>query len=156
VRRPSLVAASVLGGIWLLPAPSAWAEWGPGHLLSGSAGAGTFLGFAWSASSEVVVADRLALGANAVYVPGSGGDPGEVAILPSVSIGSRRSLPSATYVTVSLLRGSSGSFGALGLGYERRLRGPMRIFGEAGAFGGVGEEDGAISPYALVGVRWRF
>jgi hypothetical protein len=158
--RSVLVAASVLSWALSLPARAVGAEWGPGGFLSGgSAGVGTYFGFVWEASAEVVVADRLALGAKAVYVPGWGGGSGEAAILPSVSIGTRRSLPSAAYFTFSYVAGSSGDAfaGTLGLGYERTLLDRMRVFGEAGVFGGFSEEGGgAVLPYLLVGVRWRF
>ena len=157
--RSVLVATFFLSWGLSLPARAAGAEWGPGGFLSGSASVGTYFGFVWEASAEVVVADRLALGAKAVYVHGWGGGSGEAAILPSLSIGTRRSLPSAAYFTFSYVPGLSGDAfaGTLGLGYERTVLDRVRVFGEAGVFGAFSEEGGGVAaPYLLVGVRWRF
>jgi hypothetical protein len=98
------------------------------------------------------VADRLAIGARAVYFPGA-----EVEVLPSVTLGSPRSRPSAGYVTLAWVPGSSrrAFAGTLGLGYERALPIGIRVYGEAGVFAGASDEMALAAPYLLVGVRLR-
>jgi hypothetical protein len=153
--RSVIVAASVL--LWGLSLPArAGGEWGGGpDFVAGAVGAGTYFGLVYEGSAEVVVADQLAVGAKAVYFPGWGGES-ELAVLPSVSIGSPRSLPSAGYFVLAGTRSSSGFGGTLGLGYERALPNRMRVYGEAGVFAAGGREMGFVGPYVLVGVRWRF
>ena len=157
--RSVVVAASVLFWGLSLPASAGGGERGGGRpaILSGAVGLGTYFGFVYEASAEVVVADRLAVGAKVVYFPGWGGE-GELGVLPSVSLGTPRSLPSAAYFILACTPiSSSGSFGGtLGLGYERALPNRMRVFGEAGVVAAVGKEGGGALPYLLVGVRWRF
>jgi hypothetical protein len=155
--RSVIVAGSVLLWGLSLPARAGGGEWGGGELLSGAVGLGTYYGLVYEASAEVVVADRVAIGAKAVYLPGWEGE-GELGVLPSVSLGTPRSLPSAAYFILACTPGSSsGSFGGtLGLGYERTLPNRMRVFGEAGVVAAAGKEGGGALPYLLVGVRWRF
>jgi hypothetical protein len=153
--RSVIVAASVLLSCVSLPA-RAGGDGGEPATLSGAVGLGTYFGLVYEASAEVVVADRLAIGAKAVYVPGWGYSPGEAAVLPSLSVGTPRSLPSVGYFVLACTRSSSGFGGTLGLGYERALPNRMRIYGEAGVAGARAGEGAAILPYLLVGVRWRF
>ena len=155
--RSTIAAAAVLLCSLALSARAAGAEWGEGRsrLVTGAFSAGTYLLFVHEASAEVVVADRLAVGAKAVYFPGA---VAELHIVPSVTLGSRRSRPSASYVTVAWVPGSSGKAfaGTLGLGYERALPNRIRVYGEAGLLAGVSEEFALAVPYLLVGVRMRF
>jgi hypothetical protein len=147
-------AAALLCGL-LLQARAADAEWdGEPHLVTGAFSLGTYLLFVHEASAEVLVADRLAVGARAVYFPGPGR---ELHVLPSVSLGSGRSHPSATYVTLTWVPGSSAKAfgGTLGVGFERVLLHPLRAYGEAGVLALVGQEGGVVLPYLHVGVRLR-
>ena len=72
--------------------------------------------------------------------------------MPYVAVGSPRSRPAAGYVCLSWLPRSP--VGALGLGYEAALRGRVRLYGEAGVVGALGE--GGVLPYGHLGVRLRF
>jgi hypothetical protein len=99
-------------------------------------------------SAEVIVGDRLAVGGKALFALG---DTSGATLVPYVALGSPRSRPSAGYVALAWLPGSP--LGTLGIGYEAALRGPVRLYGEAGAIGAIGE--GAL-PYAQLGVRLRF
>lgn len=56
------------------------------------------------------------------------------------------------YLAFAWLPGSPG--GTAGLAYEAALRGPVRLYGEAGVVGAIGE--GGVLPYGHVGVRLRF
>lgn len=80
-----------------------------------------------------------------------GGAVSGATLVPFVAVGSPRSRPAAGYVSVAWLPGSP--LGALGLGYEAALRGGIRLYGEAGVVGAIGE--GAL-PYGHLGVRLRF
>jgi hypothetical protein len=154
--RPVVVGAAVLLCILPLPARAADDTWGGGRprLVTGAVSIGTYLFLVHEASAEVLVADRLAIGARAVYFPGPGA---ELHVLPSITLGSPRSRPSAGYVTVAWVPGSSGKafLGTLGLGYERAFPNQLRVFGEAGVFAGANDEFALAVPYLLVGVRLR-
>ena len=148
-RRPPCSAACSSRPAVLMPG----GDGGP-RPVAGALSVGTYLFLVHEASAEVLVVDRLGIGARAVYFPGPGA---ELHVLPSVSLGSQRSRPSAGYVTLAWVPGSSGKAfaGTLGLGYERALPNRIRVYGEAGLFAGVGEEGGVALPYLLVGVRLR-
>jgi hypothetical protein len=150
--RSVILAASVL--LWGLSLPASAGGGERQEIVSGAAlGVGTYFGIVHEASAEVVVADRLAVGVKAEVVPASWG---ESIVLPSVSVGTRRSLPWAAYFILAYTRSSSGFVGTLGAGYERTLLNRMRAYGEAGVVAAAGKEGGLAVPYLLVGVRWRF
>ena len=152
--RPVVVGAAVLLCSLPLPARAADDTGGGGRprLVTGAVSIGTYLFLVHEASAEVLVADRLAIGARAVYFPGA-----ELQFLPSVTLGSPRSRPSAGYVTLAWVPGSSGKafLGTLGLGYERAFPNQLRVYGEAGVFAGASDEFALAVPYLLVGVRLR-
>jgi hypothetical protein len=153
--KPVVVAAAALLCGLLLPARGADAGWGGGpRPVAGAVSVGTYLFLVHEASAEVLVADRLGIGARVVYFPGAGA---ELHVLPSVSLGSPRSRPSAGYVTLAWVPGSSGKafLGTLGLGYERAFPNQLRVYGEAGVFAGASDEFALAVPYLLVGVRLR-
>jgi len=100
-------------------------------------------------NAELVVADRVAIGGKALFALG---DASEVIFVPCVAVGSPRSRPAAAYVAASWLPGST--LGTLGLGYEATLRGPVRLYGEIGVVGSIGEFAGL--PYGNLGIRLRF
>lgn len=155
MAKPLVVAVAALLCGLLLPARGADAGWNGGpRPVAGVFGAGTYLFVAYEASAEVLVADRLGLGAKAVYFPGWGA---ELNVLPSVTLGSPRSRPSAGYVTLAWVPGSSGKAfaGTLGLGYERALPYRIRVYGEVGVFAGASEEFALAVPYLHFGVRLR-
>ena len=156
MRRPWFVAASVLFAGLLLTDRPALAEWSP-KTASGlgaalATGAWVFLPYlvpVQDVSAEIVFADRVALGGKALF---AFGDPGEVVFVPFIALGSPRSRPSAAYIAAAWLPGST--LGTLGIGYEATLRGPIRLYGEAGAVGSIGEFAGL--PYGHLGIRLRF
>ena len=98
--------------------------------------------------AEVVLGDRLAIGGKGVFALG---DTSGATIVPFVAVGSPRSRPSAGCISFAWVPGSP--VGALGIGYEATLRGQIRLYGEAGVVGAIGE--GAL-PYGHLGVRLRF
>ena len=156
MRRSLVVAASVLVAGLLLPGRPAAAEWspkrpgGPGVALG--TGACVFLPYlvpVQDVSAEIVLADRLAIGGKALFTLG---DASEVVFVPFVALGSPRSRPAAAYIAAAWLPGST--LGTLGLGYEAALRGPVRLYGEIGAVGSIGEFAGL--PYGHLGIRLRF
>ena len=100
-------------------------------------------------NAELVVADRVAIGGKALFALG---DPSDVLFVPFIAVGSPRSRPSAAYFAAAWLPGST--LGTLGLGYEATLRGPVRLYGEIGAVGSIGELAGL--PYGHLGLRLRF
>jgi hypothetical protein len=102
-------------------------------------------------SGELVLADRFAIGGKALF---AAGHPGDAVFVPYVAVGSPRSRPTAAYFSAAWLPGSA--MGTLSLGYEGRLRGPVRLYGEIGAVAAVGESVGVGLPYAHLGVRLRF
>jgi hypothetical protein len=154
--RTRLVAAAVFLCSLPFPARAANAESGGGRprLVTGAVGVGTYLFLVHEVSAEALVADRVAIGARAVYFPGPGA---ELHVLPSVTLGSARSRPSAGYVTLAWVPGSSGKAfaGTLGLGYERAFPNRIRVYGEAGVFAGASDEFALAAPYLFVGVRLR-
>jgi hypothetical protein len=141
----------------LLAAPAADAEWleQRPRPLALALSAGTYLFFVHEAGVEVVVADRIAIGAKAVYFPGPSA---ETHVFPSVAIGSRRSRSSAGYVALTWVPGSTSEAfgGTLGAGYERAFAGGARVYGEAGLLGGAGDEGSIFLPSLLIGLRLRF
>jgi hypothetical protein len=155
MQRSAVVAASVLLSGMVLTVPSVQAEWsvkGPwrvGGAVSG--GVNVFLPYLvplGEAGAEVVLGDSLAIGGKALFALG---DASGATLVPFVALGSPRSRPSAGYISIAWLPGSP--LGALGLGYEAALRGRIRLYGEAGVVGAIGE--GAL-PYGHLGVRLRF
>jgi hypothetical protein len=155
MRRSLLVASVLFAGLLLVGRPTA-AEWSP----SGSRGPGLALGTGacvvlpflvpfQDVSAELVLADRFAIGGKALFALG---DPGEILLVPFVALGSPRSRPSAAYLAAAWLPRST--VGTLGLGYEAALRGPVRLYGEVGAVGAIGES--SVLPYGHLGVRLRF
>jgi hypothetical protein len=154
MQRLAIVAASVLLSGQLLPVRSVHAEWSAkvpwsvGGAVSG--GAYVFLPYLvplGEVGAEVVLGDRLAIGGKGVFL----GDMSGATLVPFVAVGSPRSRPSAGYASIAWVPGSP--LGALGLGYEATLRGQIRLYGEAGVVGAIGE--GAL-PYGHLGVRLRF
>ncbi len=156
MRRSAVVAASVLFAGLLLPGRPAVAEWsakGP-RGLGAALGTGAYVFIPYlvpvqDVSAELVVADRVAVGGKALFALG---DANGVLFVPFIAVGSRRSRPSAAYFAATWLPGST--LGTLGLGYEATLRGPVRLYGELGAVGAIGEFAGL--PYGHLGVRLRF
>ena len=155
MQRSAIVAASVLLSGLVLPVRSVQAEWSVkvpwrvGGAVSG--GANVFLPYLvplGEVGAEVVLGDRLVIGGKAVFALG---DMSGATLVPFVAVGSPRSRPSAGYVSIAWVPGSP--LGALGLGYEAALRGQIRLYGEAGVVGAIGE--GAL-PYGQLGVRLRF
>jgi len=156
MRHRAVVAAFVLLGGLLLPPGSAHAEPGltrPPH-VSGAVSGGAYLFLPYlvpfeEVGAEVVVGDRVAFGGKALVTLGyeSG-----ATLVPYVALGSPRSRPAAGYVSLSWLPRST--VGTLGLGYEATLSGPVRLYGEAGVVGDLGE--GGFLPYGHLGVRVRF
>jgi hypothetical protein len=156
MRRSTVVAASVLLAGLLLPGRSAQAESsteGPRSLGAAvSGGAYVFVPYLLvlqEVGAEVVVGDQVAIGGKAVFSLGNTDGP---ILVPYIALGSPRSRPSAGYLALAWLPGSP--MGTLGLGYEAALRGPVRLYGEAGVLGAIGE--GGVLPYGHLGVRLRF
>jgi hypothetical protein len=156
MRHRVVVAALVLLGGLLLSPGSAHAEpglTGPPH-VSGAVSGGAYLFLPFlvpfeEVGAEVVVGDRVAFGGKALLTLGYGGG---TTLVPYVALGSPRSRSAAGYVSVSWLPRSP--LGALGLGYEATLSGPVRLYGEAGVVGDLG--GGGFLPYGHLGVRVRF
>jgi hypothetical protein len=156
MHRLAVMAASVLLTGLLLPVPSAQAEprvnvpWRVGGAVGG--GGYVFIPYLFplgETSAEVVLGDRVAIGGQAVFALG---EMGGAMFVPFVSLGSPRSRPSAGYLTLAWVPGST--LGTLGVGYEAVLRGPVRLYGEAGVVGTF-DFQGAL-PYGHLGVRLRF
>jgi hypothetical protein len=154
MRQSAVVAASVLLSGLLLPGRPAQAEWSVSNprRLGGALSGGTYvlpyLVLIQDVSAEIVVGDRLAVGGKALFVLGN---TDGTTLVPYVALGSPRSRRSAGYVALAWLPGSP--LGALGIGYEAALRSGIRLYGEAGVVGAMGE--GAL-PYGNLGVRLRF
>ncbi len=158
MRALPVVAVSVLLAGLLLPGHPAAAEWSS----NSSRGAGVALGTGayvflpylvpfQDVSAELVLADRFAVGGQALFVPG---EPSEVMFAPFVALGSPRSRRSAAYFTAALLPGVTAA--TLAVGCEGTLRGPVRLYGEVGAIASVGDSVGLGLPYGRVGIRLRF
>ena len=157
MRHSAVAVALVLLCALLLPGRMAHAE--PGLKvplrLSGAVSGGAYLLFPYlvpfeEVGAEVVVGDRVAIGGKALFALGYGS--GSI-LVPYLALGSPRSRPAAGYVLLAWLPASP--FGALGLGYEAALRGRLRLYGEAGVIGAIGDGGGFI-PYGRLGVRVRF
>ncbi len=157
MRRFSFVAASALLASLLLSGRPAAAGWRPGSPGAPGVALGTgayvflpYLVAVQDVSGELVLGDRFAIGGKALFALG---DPGDVFFAPYVAVGSPRSRSSAAYFAAAWLPGSP--LGTLGVGYEGTVRGPVRLYAEAGAMAAVGEWAGLL-PYGHVGVRLRF
>ena len=145
-----LIFASLLPGRTAHAEPSLRVPW----RVSGAVSGGAYLTVPYlvpfeEVGAEVVVGDRVAIGGKALFALGYGS--GSI-LVPYVALGSPRSRPAAGYVLLAWLPASP--VGALGLGYEAALQGRLRLYGEAGVIGALGE--GGFLPYGHFGVRVRF
>lgn len=156
MRHSTVAVALVLFSALLLPGRAAHAEpslrvpW----RVSGAVSGGAYLTVPYlvpfeDVGAELVVGDRVAIGGRALFALGYGSGS---TLVPYVALGSPRSRPAAGYLLLAWLPASP--VGALGLGYEAALQGRLRLYGEAGVIGALGE--GGFLPYGHLGVRVRF